>query len=102
MKGIYQKRNFEPTVDVRKYKPVFTTIDNVVHEGYVYNWIILQRVTDALDYLMCDVKADGYLRDTQNIIYPLSAILSIKFEVVDERRVQDTFGSSQVCVRELK
>lgn len=102
MKYVYQKHNFNSKITVRKYRPVFTTIDNVVHVGYEYNWIILQRVINALDYLMCDVKADGYLRDTQDIIYPLTAILSIKFEIVDEQKVQDTFDSSQICVRELK
>ena len=90
-------------VIVQKFKPFFITTDGVQHEGLDYNWGIANRVRCTIpDYLMIDIKSDGYIKDKNKIMYPLSNVVSIEWKLLDERNVIDNFSEYQVFVTEEK
>lgn len=96
---------FDKKVTVQKYKPLFTTVDDKTHEGLVSKWVITDRLSCTVpEYLMIDIKSDGYMLDINKIMYPLQNIKSIKWELLDEKSVPDKFSSYQIFVkkRELR
>jgi len=98
------KKLFEKEkINIRKYKPVFITVDGKEHEGLEYNWIIINRLKcSAPEYIMIDVTSDGYLRDKEGIMYILSNIISIDWQVIEEKIVEDTFDEFEVYVKDIK
>lgn len=50
---------------------------------------------------MIDINSDGYIEDDNEVMYPLSNIISIKWELVDEKTVEDIFKEYQFFVRTL-
>jgi hypothetical protein len=97
------KKLFEKEkINIRKYKPVFITVDGKEHEGPEYNWIIINRLKcSAPEYIMIDVTSDGYLRDKKGIMYILSNIISIDWQVVEKREVEDNYSDVQVYINNL-
>ena len=92
---IFKKKN----VTLQKYQPFFITTDNKAHVGYEYNWAIVERLKcDVPEYLTDITIHDGYLKDTNNLYYPLSNILSIDWQLLEEKVVPDTFDDFQVFV----
>lgn len=92
-----------PKINIRKYKPVFITVDGKEHEGPTYNWIIPSRIKcTPPTYIMYDVSSDGYLRDKEGVMYILSNIISIDWQVVEEKEVEDKYSEYQVYISELK
>lgn len=92
-----------PKIKVQRYKPVFVTVDGMEHEGPTYNWIIPSRIKcSPSTYIMYDVSSDGYLRDKEGVMYILSNIISINWQVVEEREVEDKYSEYQVYISELK
>lgn len=87
-------------VTLRKYKPIFITVDNVKHEGIKYNWIIIDRLScGAPEYLIEDIISDGYIEDKEHIMYILTNVISVEWKVVEEKIVEDTFDVYQVYVK---
>jgi hypothetical protein len=92
-----------PRIKIKKYKPVFVTVDGREHEGPTYNWIIPSRIKcDPSTYIMYDVSSDGYLRDKEGVMYILSNIISIDWQVVEEKEVEDRYSEYQVYISELR
>lgn len=84
-------------VTVQKFKPVFATIDGNTHIGLEYNYGIANRLRCSVpEYMMIDIKRDGYLKDHRNVMYPLSNIISIDWQLVDEKEVEDKFGEYRI------
>lgn len=82
----------EPNVTIQKFQPMFTTVDNVVHDGVVYGWFIKDRVLCSVpDYLMIDINSDGYMKDKYGTMYPLTNIKSITWNLLEERIVPDVY-----------
>ena len=48
-------------VTLRKYRAVFNTIDGNTHKSPIYNWMIMDRVSSASEYLMIKIKYYGYI-----------------------------------------
>ena len=44
------------------------------------------------EYIMIDIKSDGYIEDQNDIMYPLQNILSIDWKLIDEKVVLDNFS----------
>lgn len=100
---MFKKLFRKEKINIRKYKPVFITVDGKEHEGPVYNWIIVDRLKcSAPEYIMIDVRSDSYLRDKEGIMYILSNIISIDWQLVEEREVEDTFDEFKVYVQDIK
>ena len=92
---IFKKEN----VTLQKYQPFFITTDNKAHVGNEYNWAIVERLRcDVSEYLTDITIHDGYLKDTNNLYYPLSSILSIDWQLLEEKVVPDIFDDFQVFV----
>ncbi len=98
------KKLFEkPKIKIQKYKPIFITVDGKEHEGQTYNWIIPSRIKcTPPTYIMYDVSSDGYLRDKEGILYILNNIISINWQVVEEREVEDKYSEYQVYISNLE
>lgn len=89
-------------VTLQKFRPVFITTDGVEHRGFEYNWGIAERLSCSVpEYIMIDINSDGYIEDDNEVMYPLSNIISIKWELVDEKTVEDIFKEYQIFVRTL-
>lgn len=97
------KKLFEKEkINIRKYKPVFITVDGKEHEGHEYNWIIVNRLKcSAPEYIMIDIRSDGFLRDKEGIMYILSNIISIDWRIVEEREIEDNYSEYQVYISNL-
>jgi hypothetical protein len=50
---------------------------------------------------MYDVSSDGYLKDKEGVMYILSNIISIDWQVVEEKEVEDKYSEYQVYINEL-
>lgn len=80
------------TICLQKFQPIFTTADCVVHEGQKYKWVNSDGLLCSVpEYLMISTKSNGYIKDNENIMYPLQNIISIKWELVEEKVVIDNF-----------
>lgn len=92
-KKILKKDN----VTVKKYKPLFITVDNVKHEGLECNWAIEDRLICSIpEYIMLNIKSDGYIEDENRIMYPLSNIISIEWKLLKEIIVEDNFDKYKI------
>lgn len=97
------KKLFEKEkVTARRYRATFTTVDGKEHEGCVYNWMLINRVINPERYIMIDVQSDGYIEDSNGIMYLLSNIVSIDWQIVEERKVEDKYSEYQIFVKTLK
>ena len=97
------KRNKEPIekrkVTVQKYKSFFVTTDGERHEGVDSKWGIVGRLSSTIpQYLMRDIKIAQYIEDKDGVMYPLSNVVSIKWELLEERIVEDNFHEFTVLV----
>jgi hypothetical protein len=83
---------FEPDVTIQKFKPFFTTVDKEIHEGHTYGWAIKERISCSIpEYIMIDINSRGYMKDSNDIMYPLTNIISIDWKLLDEKIVQDVY-----------
>lgn len=81
------------TMRLQKFKLFFTTVDNTNHEGTnKYKWGDCENLLCSVpEHLMIGVKHDGYIKDTKGEMYPLANVLSIRWELVEEKIVLDSF-----------
>ena len=95
IKKLFEKEK----VTVQKFKPFFITTDGIEHEGLNYNWVISNRLRRTVpQYLMTYIKTDGYMKDINEIMYPLTNIISIRWDLLDEKIVEDRFSDDDVFV----
>ena len=103
MRYMFKKFFKKDIVTLKRYKPVFTTVDGKRHEGRTYNWAIEERVRCTIpQYIMIDIKSDGYIEDKEKIMYPLTNVLSIEWAVVGEVQLEDKFSEYSVFVCDIE
>jgi len=96
---MFKKLFKKDKVTLQKFKPFFVTVDGVQHEGSCYNWGILDRLRCSVpEYIMIDIKSDGYIEDKNKIMYPLFNVVSIEWKLLEEKVVEDNFRDYQVFV----
>ena len=79
-------------IHLQRFQPLFITTDGVEHEGYKYNWFNADGLLCTVpEYIMIDIKSDGYIEDQNDVMYPLQNILSIDWKLIDEKVVLDNF-----------
>ncbi len=79
-------------VTLQKYRPVFTTVDGNNHIGLEYKYGIANRFRRGIpEYIMIDINSDGYIEDHRNVMYPLANVLSIDWQLMDEKEIEDRF-----------
>ena len=90
-------------VTLKKYKPIFTTTDGKVHEGHEYKWAIEERLRCSIpEYLMIDIKSDGYIKDVNDIMYMLTNVISIEWKLLKDAMTEDTFNSHTIFVNDVE
>jgi len=88
-------------VTLKKFRPIFTTVDGNNHIGCEYKYGIVERLLCTIpEYIMIDIKSDGYIKDNRNVMYPLTNIVSIDWTLEDEKVVEDRFSEWTVFVSE--
>ena len=86
-------------VTVQKFNPFFVTTDGKIHKGVDSNWYIADRINCTVpQFIMIDIKSDGYIEDEYGVMYPLTNVVSIKWELLDEIIIEDNFGEYNVTV----
>jgi hypothetical protein len=74
------------TILVGHYTAHFKTVDGESHVCSNWKYIDTERLlVSPRDYLTGLVKADGYLIDDDDISYPFTNIISIKWELDDTK-----------------
>lgn len=98
LKMLKEKINEVNMVKVQKFRAIFTTVDGVTH-NVVYKWAIADRLRYSVPtYIMISITGDKYIEDTDYTMYPLQNVISIKWELIDEKYVPDKFKEYQVYV----
>ena len=89
----------ENTITIQKFKPFFVTTDGVRHEGLDYPWYIADRLQCTVpEYIMLDIKSNGYIEDKNKVMYLLSNVVSIEWVLLKERRKIDKFSNYQISI----
>lgn len=88
-----KKQKKPNTITLQRFQPFFTTIDNVLHEGIDrYKWANADGLLCTVpEYLMIDIKSDGYMKDKNDVMYPIQNIVSIEWKLLEEKIVLDNF-----------
>ena len=94
------KKLFEKEkITVQKFKPFFVTVDGIEHEGLNYKWGITNRLLCTIpEYIMIDIEENGYIKDKNEIMYPLTNIVSIEWKLLEEKIIEDNFSKYQIFV----
>lgn len=93
----WRRKDKEPkkpkTITLQRFQPIFTTTDNVEHEGIdTYKWANADGLLCSVpEYLMIDIKSDGYMKDKNDVMYPMQNIRSIEWKLLGEKVVLDNF-----------
>lgn len=66
------------------YTAHFTTIDGTTHSFNKYRYGAPAQISCTVpEYIMMNVKSDGYLKDNDGVMYPLQNVVSISWECDD-------------------
>lgn len=93
----WRRKDKEPkkpkTITLQRFQPFFTTTDDVEHEGIdTYKWANADGLSCTVpEYLMIDIKSDGYMKDKKSVMYPMQNIRSIEWKLIGEKVVLDNF-----------
>ena len=67
-------------IEVEHYPVFFTTTDNKEHSFTCYRFANPKAISCTVpEYIMIDIKKDGYFRDNDGIMYPLQNVVSVKW-----------------------
>jgi hypothetical protein len=86
--GLFKKTTLKlkyRKVLLQNIKPCFKTVDGQGHAGYACWMDRNALLCDCGKYRMIDITGNGYIRDDKDTVYPLNNVLSIEFEVIEER-----------------
>lgn len=73
------------TTTIRHFICNFITIDGKEHFYSGFNYIDEDAIScSGPEYIMYDVRSDGYIKDDNDIMYPLQNIISISWVCDDE------------------
>ena len=68
------------------YRHIFITTDGEEHCGVTYKYANSSRLTISVpEYIMIDIENDGYIKDSNRVMYPLPNVVSIRWELIDEK-----------------
>lgn len=67
------------------YSVRFYTTDGIMHNFTKYRYAAPERLRCSVpEYIMIDVKSNGYLKDDNGVMYPLQNVVSIYWNKDDE------------------
>ena len=77
--------NQKPTTTIKHFICIFVTIDGKEHYYSKFRYIDENAIRcSGPEYIMYDIKCNGYIKDDKDIMYPLTNILSIFWKCDDE------------------
>lgn len=92
--GLFKKKIIAPeklygTSTWQRLSAKFKTIDGEEHyTGNRWKWVRVSGLScSGGDFIMTDVKSDGYLKDENGVMYPIQNIVSITWQVDCEKTV---------------
>ena len=89
----WKKKKDQKIIHLQRFQPSFITTDGLEHKGYKYNWFNADGLLCTVpEYIMIYIKSDGYIKDQNDVMYPLQNILSIDWKLIDEKVVLDNFS----------
>ena len=72
---------FDPQIEVLHYTMLFKTTDGEEHRYSKFRYADPKSITCTIpEYIMISVISDGYCMDDSGVMYPLSNVLSIRWE----------------------
>lgn len=73
------------TTSIRHFSCNFVTVDGKEHFYSGFKYIDENAIScSGPEYIMYDVRSDGYIKDDNDIMYPLQNIISISWVCDDE------------------
>ena len=73
------------TTTIRHFTCNFVTVDGKEHSYSGFNYIDEDAIScSGPEYIMYNVRSDGYIKDDNDIMYPLPNIISISWACDDE------------------
>lgn len=70
-----------PLIEVIHYSVYFKTIDGNKHQYTHFRYVDPTQLNCAIpEYLMCEIKMDGYLEDDDGLMYPLQNVVQIEWK----------------------
>lgn len=83
-----KRKTQNQTITLQKYQPVFTTVDDKVHEGLPCKWINQKYLAcSPQNFFMKEITSLGYLEDCEKTIYPIQNILCITWNLIDVKQL---------------
>lgn len=80
------------TTTIRHFVCYFLTVDGEKHSYSKFRYIDEDAIRcSGPEYIMMDIRSDGYIKDDNGIMYPLQNILSISWKCDDE--IKDVYAS---------
>lgn len=71
---------------LQKFSSIFSTVDGEIHIGQNNNWANRDGLSCSVEkYLTKKIINDGYMQDENSVMYPIGNIISIKWELVEEK-----------------
>jgi hypothetical protein len=78
-----------PKITLHKIQAEFKTTDGECHTSHKTNWYnISNLLCSASDYKMINIKSNGYIKDLLGTVFPLTNVVSIKWNIVDKRTIE--------------
>ncbi|MDF2885574.1 MAG: hypothetical protein K0R54_6150 [Clostridiaceae bacterium] len=85
---LFKKKEKEYSV-LKKYQPVFKTVDGEIHNGQTYKWANASNLLCSVgEYLMININRSGYIEDNNSIMFPLTNVLSIEWKLLDRKTAE--------------
>lgn len=82
----------------QKYQPTFVTTDGKEHKGIAYNWICEDQLYSPVqNYLMTEIIKDGYIEDMNGLMYPVSNVMSVFFELLEAQTITPKTAFCNIC-----
>ena len=84
---------------LQKYNATFVTTDKIEHTSVEYNYANSSQLNCPVgDYIMISINSDKYIKDENRVIYPLTNVVSIKWNLVDEVKIPSKlFNHGMMC-----
>ena len=83
--SLFKKSKSYKTICIQYIYPYFKTVDGEFHTGHTYIMDKAALNCECGEYHMHNVTSKGYLKDSNNIQYPLANIISIDWKMSKEK-----------------
>lgn len=83
--SLFKKSISYRTIHIQYIYPYFKTVDGEYHTGYTHAMDKFSLNCECGEYRMINVTSDKYLKDSENVQYPLANIISVDWKISKEK-----------------